>query len=473
VAPANPVERSVDGFSYLAQDRIASATRVVVEGMVPGSPLTIGPRARHSVKVEVTFTSDLTTLRAPVSSFVWQPRFKGELSADEQLVLNQAVADVASLMLHTDTGRTVAAGVPNYVVPFGRDSIITAWLLLDVDPDLSRSVLSYLAARQGRETNDFNDEEPGKILHEHRESELSRIGELPFRTYYGSADSTPLFLVLMGDYVARTGDIRFAQEMEPNWRAALRWIEQYSDRRGLINFRQRSDGKGIIIQSWKDSPDSMSYSDGRLGRGPLAVAEVQGYVFAAYKAAAGLMAFCGASDDERRELLLKADRLAHTFDAAFWMPQHDNYALAIDADDQQLDVNSSDSGHLLWSGIVPRERADRLITRLFEPDLWSGYGLRTLSAREKRYNPLSYHNGSVWPHDTALFAAGLKRHGAQAGFNRVREALTALATISGDKRLPELVGGYPREGDVPPLPYIESCRPQAWSAAALIYVLNA
>lgn len=472
LAPANPAIRNGGHYSYIAQDGVTSGTRITLDGLVQGEPLSIAPRGRHRVSVEIAFTSDLPAAQVASPSSAWLPNLKTDLAANERLVLDQAIADITSLILHTDNGRMVAAGLPNFVVPFGRDSIITAWLLLDVDPEPSRSVLSYLAARQGRTIDDFRDEEPGKILHEHRECELSRIGELPFRTYYGSADSTPLFLVLLADYVARTGNTDFAREMEPHWRAALSWIEQYSDARGLINFRQRADGKGLVIQSWKDSADSMSYSDGQLAGGALAVAEVQGYVFAAYQAVADLMAACGVGDTERTVLLAKANDLAEAFDAAFWMPEHNNYALGLDSEGRQLDVNSSDSGHLLWSGIVPAAKAAPLIARLFQPDLWSGYGLRTLSTREKRYNPLSYHNGSVWPHDTALFAAGLKRYGAQAEFARVREALTALANTSADKRLPELVGGYPREGDVPPLPYVETCRPQAWSAAALIYVLN-
>ncbi|ODT79150.1 MAG: hypothetical protein ABS76_21420 [Pelagibacterium sp. SCN 64-44] len=473
IAPANPVTQTPQGFSYLAQDGVVSSTEVSIEGLDAGRLLTLAPRSRHRVTAKVKFTSTLSAAQVEAPDAVWSPKLRTDLSENERVVLGQAVADIDSLILHTGQGRTIAAGIPNFVVPFGRDSIITAWLLLDVDPELSHSVLSYLASRQGSKEDGFHDEEPGKIMHEHRECELSRIGELPFRTYYGSADSTPLFLVLLGDYVARTGNAAFAREMEQHWRAALAWIEHYSDARGLINFRQRADGKGLTIQSWKDSQDSMSYGDGQLADGSLAVAEVQGYVFAAYRAAAELSRLCGGPEAEQRTLLDKAEALARAFDAAFWMPEHDNYALGLDADGRQLDVNASDSGHLLWSGIVPEAKAQRLIARLFQPDLWSGYGLRTLSAKEKRYNPLSYHNGSVWPHDTALFAAGLKRYGAEEGFGRVREALTALATASDDKRLPELVGGYPREGDVPPLPYIESCRPQAWAAAALIYVLNA
>lgn len=468
----NAVERDGWRMRYVAQDGIVSTTSVDLGGLPISLPLTVPPREKLDYAVTVTFETDLPAAHGTAPLEPWSPVLPVGLSPDEEGVLRQAVADIDSLLLSTPQGRTIAAGIPNFAVPFGRDSLITAWLLLDADPGLARSVLSYLAAHQGQREDPFHDEEPGKIFHEHRESELSRIGELPFRTYYGSADSTPLFLVVLGDYVAKTGDHEFARALEPNWRAALGWIEKYADARGLINFRQRADGKGLTVQSWKDSADSMSYSDGRLGEGSLAVAEVQGYVFAALHAAAEMSRICGGAQDERVAWLARAGELAARFDELFWMPQHDNYALALDEAGRQLDVNASDSGHLLWSGIVPEDKAKAVIARLFAEDLWSGYGLRTLSTKEKRYAPLSYHNGSVWPHDTAIFAAGLRRYGDSAGFAKVREGLVALANLSADLRLPELVGGYARGGDVPPLPYVESCRPQAWAAAALIFVLR-
>jgi glycogen debranching enzyme len=467
--PRNAVEEaSASGartLAYVAQDGVRSETWVKLDGL--GEALQLEPRESLTRHVEIAFATTLPAgLSAPAATPRWTPSIEGERSP----VLQQAVRDVESLLLETAEGRTIAAGIPNFVVPFGRDSLLTAWLLLDADPSLARSVLTYLAARQGRREDPFHDEEPGKIMHEHRESELSRIGEMPFRTYYGSADSTPLFIVLLGDYVNRTGDTALAQELEPNWRSAIRWIERYADPRGLINFRQRDDGHGLTVQSWKDSADSMSYGDGRLAEGGLAVAEVQGYVFAALNAAVDLSRRCGGLEAERRGWSDRAAKLAETVDRLFWMPDRQTYALALDADGRQLDVVASDAGHLLWSGIVPEAKAPAVIARLFADDMWSGYGLRTLSTKEKRYNPLSYHNGSVWPHDTALFAAGLDRYGDHEGFARVREGLTALARHSADLRLPELVGGYAREGSTPPLPYTESCRPQAWAAAALIYV---
>jgi glycogen debranching enzyme len=469
-APRNPVTEKGDlgvrVFSYVAQDGVHSDTRVMLDGLGT-KPLLLMPRENLTRRIEIGFATTLPAAKVtPSATPRWTPSIAGERSP----VLEQAVRDIESLLLETADGRTIAAGIPNFVVPFGRDSLITAWLLLDADPSLARSVLTYLAARQGHREDPFRDEEPGKIMHEHRESELSRIGEMPFRTYYGSADSTPLFVVLLGDYVTRTGDTALAKQLEPNWRSAIRWIERYADSRGLINFRQRDDGHGLTVQSWKDSSDSMSYSDGSPGQGGLAVAEVQGYVYAALNAAVDLSRACGGLEAERQGWSARAATLAETVDRLFWMPDQSTYALALDADGRQLDVVASDTGHLLWSGIVPEAKARAVIARLFADDMWSGYGLRTLSTGERRYNPLSYHNGSVWPHDTALFAAGLHRYGDREGFARVREGLTALASHSADLRLPELVGGYPREGSTPPLPYTESCRPQAWAAAALIYV---
>lgn len=461
-------------FAYEAADGIFCRTRVRFSGSDPREQIVIQARSKHTISVEVEFETTLPAARCATKELApFAPALADQRhDASTRKVLDQAISDINALLVMTEHGRCISAGIPNFVAPFGRDSLITAWLLLDTDPTLARSVLSYLAAKQGQKLDDFREEEPGKIMHEHRESELSRLGELPFRTYYGSADSTPLFLMLLGDYVTRTGDTELARALEDNWRAAIAWVMSYRDDRGLINFRQRPDNKGLLVQSWKDSNDSMSYADGTLGKGDLAVAEVQGYAFAGYNAAIALSQACGGTQSERDGWEKAAQELAMRFQQLYWMEDEGVYALAVDATDRQLDVVASDNGHLLWSGIVPQDKAERVMARLFASDIWSGYGLRTLASGEKRYNPLSYHNGSVWPHDTAIFAAGLARYGDRSGFRRVRDGLVALAQQSADLRLPELVGGYAIDDEVPPLPYIESCRPQAWSAAAMIYVLG-
>ncbi|MEQ1899250.1 MAG: glycogen debranching N-terminal domain-containing protein [Devosia sp.] len=463
------------GKSYAAVDGVVSGTMIDTDGWVPDEPVPIAAHEGRRITIRFAFTTTLPAARyAPVEGLRWSPRATPRvLSADESKAFDQAQADIQALLIQTPQGVGIAAGIPNFVAPFGRDSLIATWFLLDADPGLARSVLKYLAAKQGQRIDPFRDEEPGKIMHEHREGELSRIGELPFHTYYGSADATPLFLMVLADYVEKAGDATLARELEPNWRAALGWIRRHIDDRGLVVFGQRGDGKGLTVQSWKDSHDSMSYADGRLAAGPLAVAEVQGYAYAALLAAARLCHACGAPEGEAARLKTDAAELASRIDALYWMPGHGSYALALDADGCQLDVDSSDSGHLLWTGVVPRDKARRVVDRLFAGDMWSGYGLRTLSSGAMRYDPLSYHNGSVWPHDTAIFAAGLLRYGEVEAFGRVRDALVALANSSHDLRLPELVAGHPRAGNVPPASYEQSCRPQAWSAAAMIYVLGA
>ncbi|MEJ2459840.1 MAG: glycogen debranching N-terminal domain-containing protein [Novosphingobium sp.] len=443
-APRAAVDKKVEEgritFSYVAVDGVVSRTEIawMPRTVDPFDAIEIAPRQTLAISFDVKLSTTLGCASGLPALEPWTPSIaRTGFSESEAKILDQAIADIDALQVMTPEGRSISAGIPNFVAPFGRDSIITSWLLLDVDPDLARSVLGYLAAKQSSGTDVFRDAEPGKIMHEHRESELNRIGELPFATYYGTADSSALFLMLFGDYVARTGDTDLARALEIN------------------------------------SADSLSYADGTLARGALAVAEIQGYSFAAYRAAVTLSEACGGSQEERDEWTARAAKLKQDVDRLYWMPKQQSYALALDADNRWLDVVASDAGHLLWTGIVPQEKASLVIARLFAPDMWTGYGLRTLSYEAKRYNPLSYHNGSVWPHDTALFAAGLLRYGALAEARRIREGLTALALESYDLRLPELVGGYVRQGDVPPLPYLESCRPQAWSAAAMIYVLTA
>ncbi|VAW23306.1 Glycogen debranching enzyme, partial [hydrothermal vent metagenome] len=263
-----------------------------------------------------------------------------------------------------------------------------------------------------------------------------------------------------------------AFELEDNWKGALDWIELQRDEKGFLRYTGAQDGKGLINKCWKDSNDSMSYSDGSLAGGALAIIEVQGYLCAAYEAGAHLIDIVSGDNEQSEQLIALRHQTIEAIDTYFWMPDKNTYALALDKDGNRLDVVSSNPGHLLWSGAVKKSRVKPLTNSMFDEVLWSGWGLRTLSASEKRYNPLSYHNGSIWPHDTALFGAGLFRYGYVEQFAKVTEALSDLADIQHDLRLPELVGGYDRNSNIPPLPYVESCRPQAWAAASLIYMLH-
>ena len=383
-------------------------------------------------------------------------------------VMRQALLDLRALLLATPEGPVPAAGIPWFVAPFGRDSLLTAFMLLPWGKEVARGVLRYLARRQGKVQDPFREEEPGKILHEVRLGELSRLGQVPFARYYGSVDATPLFLVLLGRYLDLTGDLALVRELRPHWEAALAWMEAADlDGDGLLEFAP--SGGGLNVQAWKDSHDSMSHQDGRLAEPPLAVSEVQGYGYAARLAAATFYQALGErkrAEEERR----RAQEVFSAIQDRFWLEEKGIYALALDRRKEPLRVKASNAGHLLWAGAVPQERVDPLLTTLLSEEMWTGWGLRTLGAKEARYNPLSYHNGSVWPHDTALFAGGLFRYDRKAEGQKVAQALLELAQSQPDLRLPELVGGFPREVGLPPVPYPAACRPQAWDAGALVYL---
>jgi len=291
---------------------------------------------------------------------------------------------------------------------------------------------------------------------------------VPFARYYGTVDATPLFLVLLGRYLDLTGDLALVRELKPNWEAALAWMAAADlDGDGLLEFAP--SGGGLSVHSWKDSHDSMSHKDGRLAEPPLAVSEVQGYAYAAHLAAREFYRALG-EEERAREEERRAQALFALIQERFWLEELGTYALALDRRKTPLRVKASDAGHLLWAGAVPEERARKLARTLLSEELWTGWGVRTLGAKEARYNPLSYHNGSVWPHDTALFAGGLFRYGLRAEGEQVAQALLELALSQPDLRLPELVGGFPREEGLPPVPYPVACRPQAWDAAALVYL---
>ena len=461
-------EGALRRFTYTAPDGVVSETVVQIEGLDPGTVLVIGPRKTHQITVTYCFSSSLLTVgrddQTPILPF--DP---ASIRQDSPAVA-RARSDIAALLLTSGEGPVPAAGIPNFVTVFGRDSLITAWLLLEPMPDLARNTLRYLAARVGRTVDPSRDEQPGRILHEVRLGEMSRLKAIPFGLYYGTADANALFLRLLGDYCDRHGPA-LAIELREVWIAVVGWIEVMIARRGYVAFTE-GDGKGLVIKSWKDSNDSMHYADGQLATHDIAGVELQGYAYAGFLAAARLAAHCGFAESQAQAWRNKADAFATHFNADFWMEEHQTYALGIDGEGRQLDVNASNAGHLLWTGIVPEPRQKILVARLFQDDLWSGWGIRTLGTREARYNPLSYHNGSVWPHDNAMIAAGLLACGFPAEFERIRAALHDLALTQGDLRLPELFGGYARATH-PPLPYLESCRPQAWAAAALLYLETA
>lgn len=433
--------------------------------------LELAPGESTELRVSMVIEDPLESLHPPVPYEEWRAAFP--LSAAEprrREVLARAVDDLRALLLFTEEGLLPAAGIPWYVTAFGRDALLTATMLLPHYPEVARGTLRFFAARQGREYDEARAEAPGKILHEIRQGELARTGRIPFGRYYGSIDSTPLFVMLMHASFLRDGDEGLLRELEPNLAAAMRWLEEDADPDGdgFVEFHGAESGKGLSVQSWKDSHDSLSHADGRLASGAIAVSEVQGYAYAAYGAAAAIYEALGRSQTAAR-YEERAERLKRRFHEAFWLPELGTYALALDHDKTPLEVLSSDAGHLLWTGIAAEEVAAELAATLMSPQLFSGWGVRTLGTDEKRYNPLSYHNGSVWPHDTALVASGLHRYGFEAEAETLRAALFDLAAHQEDLRPPELVAGYPR-GEAPPVPYPVACRPQAWASAALLYL---
>jgi hypothetical protein len=464
---------------HTASDGLELAVRLRFDDLAAARPdgadweLSLAPGERVELAVDISILNPLDAAPTePIGYDAWGASFAGLPPAPDPRVLARAVDDLRGLLLFTPQGPVPAAGIPWFVAAFGRDALITAEMLLPYRPDVAEGTLRYLAAHQGRTVDAFRAEARGKVLHEVRYGELSRLGRVPHARYYGTVDATPLFVGLLDAHARAIGDDRLVRELRPAWEAALAWLvgDADPDGDGFVEFTPAAPGEGLTVQSWKDSADSMSHADGSLAEGSLAVSEVQGYAYAAYRAAAGWYDALGETDEARR-WRERADTLQARFHAAFWIDELDTYAMALDGEKRPLRVRNSDAGHLLWSGIVPASHAERLVRSLLAPATWSGWGLRTLGTAEARYNPVSYHNGSVWPHDTALFAAGLARYGFAAEARMVRDAIYALASAQPDLRLPELVAGYPRD-ERPPVPYPVACRPQAWDAAALVYLLG-
>lgn len=396
------------------------------------------------------------------------------MESDSELlnrVLERSLLDLRILLADRGQGRFSVAGIPWFAVPFGRDSLIAAAQVLALNPELARGALQTMAGLQGHAVNAWRREEPGKIPHELRSDEMSNLDELPFKRYYGSVDSTPLFLVLLCEYFAWTGDLDLVRELLPNVRAALTWLDTYGDADGdgFLEYQADPD-KGLIVQSWKDSSDSMSHRNGRPATSPVAVCEAQGYAYDARRRLAPILARLGESALAAR-LTRDAAELKARFNRGFWMDDRQYLAIALDGTKAQVQTVASDAGHCLWSGILEAEHAAHVARRLLAPDMFSGWGIRTLSTEEVRYNPMSYHNGSVWPHDNSLCALGLKRYGYDREANIVATGLLEAAAHFEYARLPELFCGYGRDGGAP-VDYPVACSPQAWAAATPISLVQ-
>jgi glycogen debranching enzyme len=386
-------------------------------------------------------------------------------------VLERSFRDLHMLRSRREGWSYFSAGLPWFGTLFGRDTIITALETLAYSPDVAAETLRVLAAHQGTETNGWRDEEPGKILHELRVGEYARMGEIPHTPYYGTVDATPLFLVLLGRYTAWTGDLELFHELKGTVERALEWMRSAArPEDGYIAYRSGSK-KGLVNQGWKDSGDAIVNADGSLAEPPIALVEVQGYVYLAKQLVAELYRRAGAAGRAER-LEREAAVLREGFNRDFWMEQEGIYALARQAGGRQAAVVSSNPGHALWAGIADREKARRTAEQLMAADMFSGWGVRTLSSREKRYNPIGYHLGTVWPHDNAILAAGLRRYGFDRDALRVFSGVVRAVMDFEHYRLPELFAGFGEDEFPAPVRYPVACHPQAWAAGSIPYLLE-
>lgn len=387
-----------------------------------------------------------------------------------------SLSDLGALRMHPDLtgGATLpAAGLPWFMALFGRDSLITSLQALPYQPGLAATTLHVLAARQSLVRDDFHEREPGKILHELRFGELTARGERPHSPYFGTVDATPLFLILLDEYHRWSGDDELVRALEANARAALRWIEDSGDcdGDGYVEYQCRNPQTGLVNQGWKDSWNAMQFADGSLAQGPIATCEIQGYVYDAQLRSARLAREVWGDDALAERLELRAAALRDSFHRDFWMPARGCYALALDGDKRQVDSLSSNIGHLLWSGLLDEVEAAAVAERLLGEELFSGWGVRTLGAREAGYNPLGYHTGTVWPHDNSLIAAGLARFGHHDAASTIAAAILTAAPYF-EHRLPEVFAGFPRSLTSVPVAFPTASRPQAWAAGTPLLLLT-
>ncbi len=456
-------------------DKLTTTAAVYELHLEPGEacPLFVAVSCDRSESLPLPFLRGLIAARREMRESTRQRTSVQTSNERFNAVLCRSAADLAMLMTDTPQGRYPYAGIPWYSTTFGRDGLITALQMLWWSPEVARGVLRRLAAYQATTTDPLADAEPGKILHEMRSGEMAALREVPFGLYYGSVDATPLFVLLAGLYLERTGDAQTVLELWPNIEAALDWIDGPGDpdRDGFVEYKRASE-QGLANQGWKDSHDAIFHADGRLAEGQIALVEVQGYVYAAKRMAARCARRLKREAVAQR-LDGEASRLAERFEAAFWCPELDTYALALDGAKEPCRVYTSNAGQVLFTGIAAADRAKRIAGELLRPQFFSGWGIRTVAKDEVRFNPMSYHNGSIWPHDNALIALGLARYQCKAAIETLFGGLFGAATYMDQSRLPELFCGFQRQRGHGPTLYPVACSPQAWASATPFTLLEA
>lgn len=481
-------------FSYLGKDGHTRNTSITfdpapssVERGLCKFNFTLKPRSAHEIKLRIQVEdAGLHKTRRPDTRSVEERLEKIEasyvsareccykVSTDNEIfnkILVRSVSDLRLLNMSLHGHQFYSAGVPWYDALFGRDSIIASIQSMLYEPGMAKSILELLAFYQAKNFDDWRDEEPGKILHELRIGEKANLNEIPQTPYYGSVDSTPLFLILLAEYIDWTGDIGIMSDLGRSVRCALEWLDKYSDPGGMgfVSYSGRSS-RGLYNQGWKDSPESISHSDGSLAEKPVAPAEVQGYTYMAKRRISGIFEKLG-KNDEANKLRREAESLKRDFNERFWMGDKMYYAQAIDRNGL-CDVISSNPLQCLWTEIIDKKRAESVVGRMFEPDMFTGWGIRTLSSKEERYNPLGYHIGTVWPFDNSIIDMGLCKYGFKDEAALLFTGMYDAAGYYPGYRIPELFGGFPREKQNMPIKYPVACSPQAWSAGTIPFMLT-
>ncbi len=438
-----------------------ATTLCVTTRLWEGDPKT--PEAQRWPNIEREHDEPLRSQRLP--SLVSDNTFFNQ-------VLTRGMHDLVMMCARTPEGLYPYGGIPWYVCPFGRDALITSLEFLPWFPEVAHGTLAFLASRQGTKVDAFTEEQPGKILHELRRGELANLREIPFIPYYGTVDATPLFLILLEQYIRWTDDVAFLKRMWPHAVAAARWMVDYGGNGpdGFLRYH-RSESTGLVNQGWKDSWDAISHADGRLAEGPIALCEVQSYAYAAYEAMAWLAERAGHAN-QQQEWRRHASKLRSAFIDKFWWPEQQCYYLALDGAGEPCKVVNSNAGQALWGGIAPKEHAEAIVERLHHSDMYTEWGIRTLSSQAVRYNPMSYHNGSVWPHDTAMIGAGFARYGFREEAARLLGNLYGVSLHYEGARLPELFCGFSRLHGYGPTRYPVACSPQSWAAGAPFLLIS-